>query len=925
MESARDTASPILDGAGRERDLSRQLAAEQGANATLRREVERLQALHEQHADESVRFALVSQATSEGLWDMSIDCADPLDPDNRFWCSEQFRHLLQYGDDQDCPHTLGDWAALLHPDHHAATLAAFAAHLADRSGATPYDVSYQMRVHGGDYRWFRSRGATFRDAAGRPLRMAGAVTDITALRITELEKERVLTRFDLSRELLSDGIWDMEVIAGDPVNPRNPFWWSRQFRSLLGYAGVDEFPDVLDSWASRLHPDEQADVLAAFRAHLVDQSGRTPYDIEYRLRCADGAYRWFRARGQTRRDGAGVPLRVVGVLSDITSRKREESYQRAQAAHAAAARISHQLVENTSEGVLLLTGGLRIVSANKAVARLTGREADRLTGLPLSELLRRDETLAYRLGQVLTALRGAGHWAGELEICGGDGKFFPAQFTLDTMDTDADGHYSCVFFDASERKLAEEQRAARQRAEDATAAKSRFLANMSHELRTPLNAILGFSELLCRDPELSTANRETLEIIHRSGDHLLVLINDVLDIAKIEADQLVLKPAPFDLPRMVADVRDMLLPRAREQGVSLHMEQAPDFPRYIQGDSAKLRQVMLNLISNAVKASADGAVVALRLSTAQGRSEQLLIEVEDHGVGIAEQDQLSIFEPFVQVGDDTRHQGTGLGLAISRRIVELMGGTLTFSSALGQGSNFRVSLPVRLVRTEQTAAPPGAAGIPLGLEMGQRRFRVMVVEDQAENRLLLVRLLAGLGFDIREAADGAAAVELYTRWRPDFIWMDRRMPLMDGVEATQRIRALPGGRAVRIVAITASSFKEQDTELTTADFDAIVHKPWRIDDICNCMESLLGLHFRRGTAPQAPAAAAPQGEALAALDALAPELREQLAAALLTLNGTEILKAVDHIALSDAALAASLRASVQIYDYQPILRALRLR
>ena len=924
MESVRPVFPHILDDghADRERALSRQLDAERAANAALRQEIEGLRA-----ADEAlrVRFSLVSKATSEGMWAMEINQADPLGVDNPFWWSDQFRHLIGYRDEQDFPSTLGSWSNLLHPDDREQTLAAAYAHLRDPTGRTPYDVTFQLKVKSGAYRWFRARGESFRDADGNALRVAGSLADITEQRHGEVEKERALTRFDLTRELLSDGVWDMEVIAGDPVNPRNPFWWSRQFRYLLGYQSAEEFPNVLDSWASRLHPDEQAGVLAAFRAHLLDYSGGTPYDMEHRLRCADGAYRWFRARGHTRRDADGVPLRVVGVLSDITASKREEDYRRAQRAHEAAARISHQLVENTSEGVLLLNAGLRVVSANRAVARLTGRAPERLPGLPLSDLLVRDETLAYRLGDVMGTLRALGHWAGELEICGGDGRVYPAQFTLDAMGDEAEGHYSCVFFDASERRLAEEQRAARQRAEDATAAKSRFLAHMSHELRTPLNAILGFSELLVRDPALSAANRETLEIIHRSGDHLLVLINDVLDIAKIEADQLVLKPLPFDLLEMIADVRDMLQPRAREHGVRLQLLQAPDFPRHIEGDSVKLRQVLLNLISNGIKACSGGGDVTLHLRAEAGRGEWLAIEVEDNGVGIAAADQGRLFAPFSQVGEDALQPGTGLGLAISRRIVELMGGTLTFTSEPGRGSTFRVSLPVRRAAAGEVAGTPRADGIPLGLEAGQRRYRVMVVEDQPENRLLLVRLLTELGFDVREAHDGGAALELFTQWLPDFIWMDRRMPGMDGIEATRRIRALPGGREVRIAAITASSFKEQDSELTSADFDAILHKPWRVEEICGCMESLLGLRFRRGVASAVPARSGIAAETQAALDALAPALRGQLAAALQTLNGTEILAAVDAIGQSDVALAASLRSSVQAYEYQPLLKALGLR
>src|SRR5471032_224499 len=309
MELARPSLTVISDGADRERALLRQLETERDANAALREEVERLRM-----ADEAlrVRFSLVSKATSEGMWAMEINQADPLGVDNPFWWSDQFRHLIGYRDEQDFPSTLGSWSNLLHPDDREQTLAAAYAHLRDPTGRTPYDVTFQLKVKSGAYRWFRARGESFRDADGNALRVAGSLADITEQRHGEVEKERALTRFDLTRELLSDGVWDMEVIAGDPVNPRNPFWWSRQFRYLLGYQSAEEFPNVLDSWASRLHPDEQAGVLAAFRAHLLDYSGGTPYDMEHRLRCADGAYRWFRAWPYTARRGRRAAARGRG-------------------------------------------------------------------------------------------------------------------------------------------------------------------------------------------------------------------------------------------------------------------------------------------------------------------------------------------------------------------------------------------------------------------------------------------------------------------------------------------------------------------------------------------------------------------------------------------------------------------------------------
>ncbi len=297
----------------REQDMAQQLAE-----------------LGEQVASLQTRFDLVRMATSDGLWDMEINPDDPSNPDNPFWWSDQFRRMLGFSNERDFPNVLSSWSSRLHPDDKERTLTAFGKHLADRSGRTPYDVKYRLAMRDRSYRWFRARGETIRTADGSPLRVAGSLTDITVAVQDDQMLNTMMIRFDLGREMLQEGLWDMEVVAGDPVNPKNAFWWSQQFRRLLGYETEAEFPDVLDSWASKLHPDDLERVVGAFTAHLTDRTGRTPYDVEYRLRCKDGTYRWFRARGQTKRAADGTPLRVVGALADISLQKHEEENQRNQ-------------------------------------------------------------------------------------------------------------------------------------------------------------------------------------------------------------------------------------------------------------------------------------------------------------------------------------------------------------------------------------------------------------------------------------------------------------------------------------------------------------------------------------------------------------------------------------------------------------------
>ncbi len=325
----------------------------------------------------SVRFELVGQASSEGLWDMEVIAGDPVNPRNAFWWSDQFRALLGFNDQQDFPDQLGSWADRLHPEDRQATLGAFARHLNDKSGMTPYRVEYRLAMKTGEYRWFAANGETLRDARGVPLRVAGSLRDIHAQRERERELDTTLTRFELARELLSDGLWDMEVIAGDPLNPRNPFWWSPQFRRLLGFETAAEFPDVLDSWASRLHPEDKARALKTFADHLGDRSGKTPFDVTYRLQLKSGEYRLFRARGQTRRNADGTPLRVVGALVDIHAAHLEDQLREEQALQRRGLELNLQKLKEIVGAIQSIASQTNLLALNAAIEAARAGEAGR--------------------------------------------------------------------------------------------------------------------------------------------------------------------------------------------------------------------------------------------------------------------------------------------------------------------------------------------------------------------------------------------------------------------------------------------------------------------------------------------------------------------------------------------------------------------
>jgi len=463
---------------------------------------------------------------------------------------------------------------------------------------------------------------------------------------------------------------------------------------------------------------------------------------------------------------------------------------------------------------------------------------------------------------------------------------------------------------------------ARQQAEQANRAKSAFLANMSHELRTPLNAILGFSNLLRKHSD-SPEHRRNLEIINRSGEHLLTLINDVLDVAKIEAGRVVLEVAPCDLKMLVHDVTDMMRARAAEKCLELTLVESVGYPRHILTDAAKLREVLINLLGNAVKFTERGSVT-LRLDSkpaATGERVLLRLEVEDTGIGIAKEDQERIFKPFEQVAKARSQKGTGLGLAITRQILALMGGRLEVESALGAGSCFRVELPVEPTQEIQARPSPDREAV-VGLEAGQPAYRILVVEDQPENWMLLKCLLSDAGFEVRVAEDGQKGVAAFREWHPHFIWMDLRMPVLDGLEATRRIRALEGGHDVKIAAITASGFDSRRSEVLAAGLDDYIRKPYRQDEIFQCMARHLGVRYRR-TEPAAPLPGDPpvKEPSPGPIAALPAALRAELREALMTLNVNRISRAIEKVAEHDSALGSALARQAETYAYTAMLSA----
>jgi len=530
------------------------------------------------------------------------------------------------------------------------------------------------------------------------------------------------------------------------------------------------------------------------------------------------------------------------VLRDVTTRKTaEEKLQESER--------QHRHVMNAINDIIFsidLRGNYTFV--NRAGRQITGYSSSEALGMNMTEIVAHKEDLEILQNEIKNAVRGSGvsgRYEYQIRTKRGELRYLEVSTTPQKNTRGRVIGFFGVARDVTERKQAEiALRLAKEAAEAANQAKSEFLANMSHELRTPLNAILGYTQILEGDANLAEQHRNSVESVGESGRHLLRLINDILDISKIEAGRTLFNVADFDLRDMIRSLGNMFDVRCHEKALNWKLE-ADISLGFVQGDEQKIRQVLINLLGNAIKFTHSGEVV-LRVKL-QG-SDVYCFEVEDTGVGIAKDRQKDIFEPFHQEAEGMRQGGTGLGLAIAHRHVEIMGGQLEMDSLPGRGTRFFFQLKLPAGETQ-------VEGLDLYLDATLKDWsgvthlasgvsvKALVVDDVATNRDILTQMLKKIGVDVLVSDSGEDAMIQISQQMPDIVFMDIRMPGMNGDEALQAIVAKYGPTAPKVVAVTASVFEHQRQHFLEIGFDGFIDKPFRVEQVYACLAEELGVTF----------------------------------------------------------------------------------
>ncbi len=853
--------------------------------------------------ESEARFRQIAEAIEEVFWMSTADTSQIL------YVSPGFERIWGWSC-ESLYQSASVWLNSIHPDDRPAVEATLPA-----TAATPLDKVYRIYRADGELRWISDRSFPVFNETGEVYRVVGVATDITERRQAErsLRENEELFRgiFEQSAIGIIEADLDERIVRVNQI-----------FCDLVGYTTADL---LTMTYTQLTHPDD----VALDRTHVEPllRGELSSFMIEKRYVRSDGSTVWVALAVSLVRDALGQPQYLLGVVNDISDRKQAEL------ALQESRNMLKLVLDTIPQRVFWKDRHSRFLGCNPAFANDYGLTPDCVIGKTDDELPWGSYAVKYQADdrQVMaTRQPKLGYEDRATTVVGQDLWTLTSKVPLTNADDVVIGVLGC-YEDISDRKQVEEslwqlnqeleqrvQRRTRELeqavviSEAANQAKSTFLATMSHELRTPLNAILGFAQLMARDATLSGDHGQALHIINRSGEHLLMLINDILEMAKIEAGQVSLNVVRFDLRALLKSLGDMLYLRAQDKGLRLVLDCHQSLPRYFVADEPKLRQVLINLLGNAIKFTPAGQVT-LRVTPTQpmpsspppGALLAVTFAVIDTGIGITAADRDRLFEPFVQVGQGA---GTGLGLSISRQFVQMLGGDITVESQLGQGATFAFTLTMQVADGIDSETPLPTTPIT-GLATGQPSYRILVVDDDSTHRCLLGELLRAVGFEVREADNGQVALDLWQQWRPQLIWLDMRMPILSGPETARALRSQEqgtGAAPTKIIALTANAFEDDRACALAAGCDDFMRKPFQFDQVLAKLAEHLGVKYSYGPvfAPLGNREGLSAEAAIAQLRSLPQPLLAQLQQATVQLDGdwlTQLLTQIppEHPALID--------------------------